>query len=116
MGIDACIYIKTTNGETPTLEWDLPQDFELKRARKYAPLGSTHEVITPARFYGPRYARGPWPVICGVLMTLIASNDVETVWYCGDSGDEENDEPFTKELVIAYSAFFMENGNRPYGV
>jgi hypothetical protein len=89
MGIDACIYVKMREGKTePRLEQPLPDGFQLKPNPEWGMEGATHTVFNCAYFYGPYYARGPWPTLSAALMLLINSPDIETVWYCDDIGGE----------------------------
>ena len=112
MGVDACIYFKTRNGDEPTLCDGLPPECSIVKASEWACEGATHEVDQLWRYYGPGYERGPWPRIAAVLMALHASPDVETVWYFGDCSD--GDEPFTPQRVHEFSAHYMAEGDRPY--
>lgn len=115
MGIDACIYVKMRDGVTePRLEQPLPKGFELKPNPGWGLEGATHEVHNYARFYGPGYARGPWPDLSAALMLLLNSPDIETVWYGGDSGGEETEEPWTAEKQAEYTAYFITHGCREY--
>lgn len=111
MGVDACIYFKTRDGEEPALCNSLPLGCEIRKAGEWAYDGATHEVDQCWRYYGPGYERGPWPSIAAVLMELHASPDVETVWYFGDCND--SDEPFTPQRVQEFNAHYMAEGNRP---
>lgn len=113
MGVDVKIYAKAKQPEL-TLECELPRGYELKPvdADAFAPEGSTHEVDTLARYYGPGYERGPWAEICAALMLLHACPEVERVWYGGDNADEVPECPPAR--VVALSEHFMEHGNRPY--
>ena len=115
MGIDAYIYCKTTDGKDPDLCDSLPVGAELRAASHWMQEehGATHEIDTPWRYYSPGYERGPWPRIVAVLMSLYACENVETVWYFGDSFSETH-RPFTPEQVQEYSAHYMANGSRPY--
>ena len=112
MGIDACIYIKTGNGEEPELCDSLPDGCMIKPTKDNPPEGATHEITQNWRYYGPGYERGPWPSIAAVLMALHACSNVVTVWYFGDCVD--NDEPFTPQRVHEFSAYYMGVGDRPY--
>ena len=112
MGVDACIYFKTRTGKEPELYDSLPESAKIIDAEEWAQKGSTHEVDQVWRYYGPGYERGPWPRIAAVLLTLMASEDVETVWYYGDCKD--GDEPFTPERLEQYNKHYIENADRPY--
>jgi hypothetical protein len=115
MGIDACIYVKMRDGVTePRLEQPLPDGFKMKPNPELGMEGATHEVDNYARFYGPGYARGPWPTLSAALMLLLNSPDIETVWYCGDSGGEKTEEPWTTEKQAEYTAYFIAHGCREY--
>ena len=115
MGIDACIYVKLREGVTePRLEQELPQGFRLKPNPEWGMKSATHEVDSCVRFYGPGYARGPWPTLSAALMLLLNSPDVETVWYCEDSGGAETAEPWTAEKQAEYTAYFVAHGRREY--
>lgn len=112
MGVDAEIWIET-DGEPEDL-W-APEGFYLQEAGEYEKqLGYTHEVWSGARYYGIGYERGPWPVICGVLMSLLASPNVKRVLYFGDNRDMEGVEQLTAEEVIRISAHYMKHGERPH--
>lgn len=112
MGIDACIYVKTRDGQEPHLCDSLPNDCTVIAAQEWASAGATHEVDQCWRYYGPGYERGPWPRIAAALMALHASPNVETVWYFGDCNDFG--EPFTPERVHEFNAHYMKEGDRPY--
>jgi len=112
MGIDASIYLKTRDGNEPTLPNQLPGGCRMLPVADWAPEGATHAIDQWWRYYGRGYERGPWPTIAAVLMTLHASPDVETVWYFGDSND--GDDPFTPERVQELCAHYMREGHRPY--
>jgi hypothetical protein len=112
MGIDACIYFKTTNGEDPILRDQLPSECEIRKVGEHACDGATHEVYQLWRYYGPGYERGPWPRIAAALMALHASQNIESVWYFGDCDDGA--QPFTPERVHEFSAHYMAEGDRPY--
>ena len=116
MGIDACIYVKTSDGQEPQLCDPLPNDCRVcpvdPRYQGYECEGATHEIDQHWRYYSPGYERGPWPSIAAVLLALHASPNVETVWYFGDCSD--GDQPFTPERVQEISAHYMKEGDRPY--
>ena len=112
MGVDACIYFKTRNGEEPDLYDSLPKGAAIIEAEEWMQDGCTHAVNQEWRYYGPGYERGPWPRIAAILMTLMASEDVETVWYYGDCSD--GDEPFTPSRLEQYNNHYIANGDRPY--
>ena len=111
MGMNAVIYIKTRTGEEPMLCDELPECCSIV-ATDGCVDGATHEVDNPWRYYGPGYERGPWPSIRAVLEVLLASPDVESVWYVG--GEFEGEGPFTPQQVQEFSAYYEANGNRPY--
>lgn len=112
MGVDACIYVKTSDGAEPKLCYSMPEGAAIIRAEGLAIEGSTHEVEQRWRYYGPGYERGSWPRIAAVLLALMAGENVETVWYFGDCSD--GDEPFTRERLEQYNKHYIENGDRPY--
>ena len=114
MGIDACIYCKTSDGEAPRLCDNLPDRTKIITAREWTQESCMHEILQPWRYYGPGYERGPWPLIAAVLMILFASENAETVWYFGDDLDFDGDDPFTSEQVAEFSKHYMKHGNRPY--
>lgn len=112
MGIDACIYVKTNNEKEPKLCDSLPDDCSIVAADEYAVDGATHEIEQSYRYYGVGYERGCWPRIAHVLMALCACENVETVWYFGDT--IESDEPFTSERIHELNTHYMSVGDRPY--
>ena len=112
MGIDACIYVKTKDGQAPDLCDELPNGFTVLKAGEWGPDGATHEIDQSCRYYGPGYERGPWPLLAAALMALHAGHNVEVVWYLGDCND--SDEPFTPGRVQEFSAHYMKEGDRPY--
>lgn len=116
MGIDAVIYFKVREGETleSIAEWRMPQHCRVIPASDWAIEGATHEVDVPYRYYGEGYERGPWPLICSVLLEVMAAPEVEIVWYSGDSGSEMTDQPFTKSRLMEIVEHYLEHGNRAY--
>lgn len=113
MGIDACIFVKTTDGEEPGLCDQLPNGFSVLNAETLsAPEGATHEINQSCRYYSKDYERGPWPIIAAALMTLKAAPNVESVWYFGDSRD--GSAPITNDEINEISAHYMTNGDRSY--
>lgn len=110
MGIDACIYVKTSDGQEPAVCDSLPPGCRVVATAFFE--RATHEIDQRFRYYGPGYERGPWPSIAAVLMALYAAPNVEAVWYFGDCHDE--DEPFTREQVLEFSEHYMTVGDRPY--
>lgn len=112
MGVDACIYFKTRTGQMPDHLYSLPNGATVVDANEFAVAGSTHEIYQCWRYYGPGYERGPWPFIAAILIELMANEDVETVWYFGDSND--SDDPFTQERLEQYTRHYIEHGDRPY--
>lgn len=112
MCVDAEFYLKAKDGKEPELEWSLPDGYRIMPASEWAPEGATHEIETLVRYYGKNYERGPWPYMSAVLMLLLASEDVEIVWYGGDCYDSP--EVCTPEMVAELNAHFMAHGNRPY--
>jgi hypothetical protein len=112
VGIDIEIYFEA-EGEPTDLR--VLCEGQVEEANKYERrFGPTHKVSSLSRYYGPGYERGPWPEICGTLMTLFASTNVKRVWYFGDSIDIENAEPITSEEVLNISRHYMQHGERPY--
>jgi hypothetical protein len=112
MGVDACIYIKSKT-DAPRLEEPLPEGFTIQ-TDGLGPPTSTHEVYTLSRYYGPGYERGPWPTLCAVLMTLMNSPDIESVWYFGDYSCEDDQTPITCDDLFEITRHFIANGERPY--
>lgn len=120
MGIDACIYVKTTDGHEPDLcdsigscRIDKVTDAIDKVTDAWKPIvPATHRIGNDWHYYGPNYERGPWPQIAAALMALHTCPNVATVWYFGDCDDTA--EPFTTEHVLELCAYYMRNGNRPY--
>ena len=112
MGMNACIYCKTTDGEKPALCDKLPEGADIIDVGEWYPDGATHEIDQCWRYYGPGYARGPWPIISATLMALYSCENVAEVWYFGDGSSIES--KFTKDQVHEYNTYYMENGDRPY--
>lgn len=112
MGIDACIYVKTRDGQEPDLCDALPGGCSVLPHSEWGIEGATHCVDQCWRYYSPGYERGPWPSICAVLIALHACKNVETVWYFGDC--HEGDAPFTPDRVLEFSKHYMIVGDRPY--
>jgi hypothetical protein len=86
---------------------------------EWPPKGATHKVDSGGhRYYDIGYERGQWPPICAALMALIASPDVQHVWYCGDSDDAprvwSTPTPCDAERVLRISAHYMRVANRPF--
>lgn len=114
MGIDACIYVKTSDGKEPEFCDSLPSGCSIVVADEFAIEGATHEIENTWRYYGDGYERGCWPAIAHVLMALHACKNVDTdaVWYFGDT--HGSDDPFTPERIHEMNAHYMRVGDRPY--
>lgn len=112
MGIDTCIDFRIREGcQAPDL-W-LPDGLKILAAPEWCAEGATHEVDNGWRYYGDGYERGPWPLIAGVLMMLLAHEAVGTVWYYGDCHESPN-APFTLADLFDLTAHYVANGERPY--
>lgn len=110
MGIDVQIYFEA-DGEPTDLR--IMCDGEVVLANDYERgFGPTHKILSLTRYYGPGYERGPWPEICGTLMSLFASTNVKRVWYFGDNLDMML--PISVDDVLSISRHYMLNGERPY--
>lgn len=94
------------------LPWHLPRAYELEPASDYHPAGATHAIYTADRYYGEGYARGNWPEICRALLTLLACQDIEAVWYGNDCCDDL--ELIDLAFITKMSAYWIKHGNRPY--
>jgi len=113
MGIDACIYFKVRSKDDEAMPYlTVPDATIFETKPDYCPDDADFWVDNGRRYYSPDYARGPWPMIAATLMTLLAHPNVETVWYFGDTDGYGH--PITADIVLEYSAFYMQNGNRPY--
>jgi hypothetical protein len=123
MGVDALIYIHTTDGQDPSIEFGLPpgvesvrrcdnDDFLADAIGEHCGVRPTHEVRTGWRHYGPGYERGPWPDIAAVLMRLMQAPNVDIVWYDGDSGWELARMDASRLLEI--TTHWLANGTQPY--
>jgi len=115
MGVDVCLYYESADGKYPDLIW-LPEAWNICEAGE-DDHPATHEINADlSRYYGPGYERGPWPMICGVIMSLMASSNVKRVWYFGDHSymDQCANDHLTIEKVNEISAHYMANGDRPY--
>jgi hypothetical protein len=116
MGLDACIYAKTTDTKEPVLIDPLPDGCKIFEVDERYDLKDvvTHEIGQSWRYYSTTYERGPWPEIKQVLLALFASPNVEKVIYCSDGVDVDGAEPFTLEQVEEFSRHYEENGHEPY--
>ena len=116
MGIDACIYFRTTDGKWPdTGRHGLPEGYEIVEQGQDGydiDIDCTHSVDTLARYYGPGYERGNWGQICTVIMILHASENVDKVWYDGDGTSTPKE--CTPEDVVNICFHYMKHGHRPY--
>lgn len=111
MGLDAYIYFEKIR----PLEFDreFPSGFTLRESlpeSSRTPLGATHELECPCRYYGVTYERGPWPDLCAALMLLHACRGVGRVWY----GNDEWCDECPADEVLSISGHFMKTGNRPW--
>jgi len=111
MGIDACIYVKTKDGKEPVFCDSLPNECALVDADVFAPDGATHEIDQNYRYYSQGYERGSWPRIAHILMMCFASENIEEIWYFGDT---HNESKITRAEVNELNAHYMSVGNRPY--
>lgn len=117
MGVDVCLAVKTTDGNPPNdgwewssgeREWEVEAPYSDEEA-----AGATHRLWNGWRYYGPGYARGPWPLIAATILSLMQCENVESVWYYDDTGDCPK-EPFTLDDIAEMNRYWVENGTRPY--
>lgn len=115
MGVDACIYIETSDGKEPHLEFK-PSGISIVDADDCGPDSATHEVQLKffERFYSPHYARGNWPHLAGILLLLMQAENVSSVWYFSDCDDAPPNSPTTLEDIEEMTRFWVKHGNRPY--
>ena len=114
MGISACICFEAIGPIDP---WMFSADVATVTASdSYSrPDGATHSVVLGyGSYYGIGCERGPWPTICGVLMTLHADPSVGRVWYFMDISDAVDPPPCSPEDVLAISRHYMQHGTRPH--
>lgn len=99
MGIDACVYVKTKDGQPPGISVGFSEDYE----PGWFDVGG--EKLQ--RYYSETYPRGHWPTICAVLLDCLASPCVEVVKYCGDHVSIEDVEPITLDRVFELSRHWV---------
>lgn len=116
MGVDAMIFIHTTDGGPPLLDYPLVDGLSLRECDEcgYVADGTrpTHEVGNLWRYYGHGYERGPWPEIAAALMHLLSARNVDVVWYGGDCGTAIH--RFDEERLADINSHWIKNGCRPY--
>jgi len=121
MGVDAMIFVHTTDGCDPKVGFppnnvsfrDCEDESGLADAiEKSDGLRPTHEVRNHWRYYGPGYERGPWPDIASLILYLLAAENVDAVWYDGDSG--WGSVRIDRERLEEINDHWIKNGNRPY--
>ena len=113
MGVDVSIAIKCKSGWIPNYE--LPQGFELNDADQYwmdEHPEVTHVFVSAHRYYDIGYERGQWPKICSALLSLLADEMIETVWYQG--GDSSTLIALDADRLFDISRHWICNANRPY--
>lgn len=108
MGQDAMIYVRTKSGNPPE---GLAMFHSCFSRQDHMVAEATHEVDVPYRFYGVGYERGPWPLIAGVLLDLLANPDVEKIWYCSDSGNNATERLIGLDDVVELSRHWCAVGN-----
>lgn len=109
MGCNVSIYFELKSG-------DVPEEFEIRWKKMSEPNDdfpkATHmDDMCLLRFYAPGYERGPWPIIGGSLLSLLADPDVGVVYY---SPDGERSAPLTLEGWHKINRHYIENQDRPY--
>lgn len=121
MGFDAKIYFRSKTAELH-LEDTLIPEFTIspiddKTLYKATYNGeslaeATHKVCCGClRYYGKGYERGPWPSLAAVLMELLASEDVEKVWYGIDDDPPEIDAAEVAAISVHYMTHGLWKGN-----
>ena len=111
MGVDAEIRFKLKEGRClPNLTRSV-DDENIKEVEE-SEYGETHYFSNFMRYYGPDYARGPWPYLLEIILSIMESENVETVWYGGDCGAIL--EEMTKEKIAEITNYWIDNGTRPY--
>lgn len=127
MGVDAVIFVRTTDGQPPALDFGTlsggatlqgvkPRDNDSELWADYIEdrcgVRPTHKVENSWRYYGPGYERGPWPEIAATLLYLMAAPNVDGVWYDGDSADSP--EAFDVSRLDEINDHWLRHGTRPY--
>lgn len=115
MGHDANIFFRAKPGfQVSDFEDSLPAGFDLIPISDYEREerlpDATHQLETVERLYEEGYERGSWPIICAAVMTLLATENVERVWY-GD--DQSIPAELTQARVLELCAHYMTHGHRP---
>lgn len=117
MGIDACIYAMTSDGEPPAVSLCLEPNTDTKIVRCRHPPnddpGQWFEVKNPWRYYGDGYPRGPWPCLAAILLSLFEAPNVVRVIYTGDTFDGPEVD-FTPDDLDAMNRLWIQNGHDGY--
>jgi len=115
MGADAVIRFKLKEGGIlPDLTFFEEGDkYNIIEEVEESEYGETHDFYNLMRYYGEGYdARGPWPYLLSIILTIMESESVEKVWYGGDTGGVL--EEMTKDRIAEITNYWIDNGNRPY--
>ena len=126
MGVDATIFVHTTDGLPPDIEFAASRPVRFDECDPAGSVGAgrvdaiersdgvrpTHQVHNGWRYYGPGYERGPWPDIASMILYLLAAENVDVVWYDGDSG--WGSVRIDRERLDAINEHWIKNGTRPY--
>lgn len=119
MGVDAKIFVHTTDGKLPKLDFALPDGVSFRRPSDHwsdrvdlFDPRPTFEVDNMWRYYEVGYERGPWPDIAAVIMHLLAAANVDVVWYDGDSSRDLR--RVDADRLRDITEWWLESGTRPY--
>lgn len=114
MGVSASIYFRVREGsdlDVDAIPFNDRYCTLVDANPNDAPPTATHKLKNEWRWYDETYNRGWWPDIAVALMILLATPDVETVWYGPDTisplGD---DHVITPERVAGLNLHFMRHG------
>lgn len=101
MGTDAVVRVKLQD-----LDGELPYIINCQNWVKSIETPKVFEAALGCRFWSPDYPRGSWPQILSVLVQLLATPNVETVWYGGD--DKGNFKVVSEQLLAEFTSEYIK--------
>lgn len=120
MGQEALIFFKYIGEDPGSVVLSGWIDDCAKIEKVYDPswmdIDATHEIelVNNNRYYGKSYGRGKFHEISKVIITLMASPNVEKVWYGPDSYDPDPSWLMSREKYLEILDYYLEHANSEY--
>ncbi len=106
MGADCRIYLRTTDGRPPEIDYGWPREVYLRlNDHECGPEIAKFYIETPWRYWSSAHSAGSWPQISMLLMMLLTAPNTEAVWYGSDY--DASVPQFSKRELLEFTAEYL---------